>query len=44
MERDYPNASVSYSNVKFGVIGSTVKFEEDGVTEKQERNIQVSDE
>lgn len=28
----YGNAHVGYSNVKFGTIGSTVKFEADGIT------------
>lgn len=32
VERMYGNAHVGYSNVKFGTIGSTVKFEADGIT------------
>lgn len=34
VERNYPDATVSYSNIKFGNIGSTVQFEADGVTLK----------
>ena len=37
VEKQYPNAGVSYSNIKFGEIGSTVEFESDGVTVKEEK-------
>ena len=30
VERQYGDATVSYSNIKFGHIGTTVKFDEEG--------------
>ncbi len=35
VERQYPNSAVEYSNVKFGPIGSTIQFEADGITVKE---------
>lgn len=34
VEKLYPNSYTSFSNVKFGSIGSTIQFEADGVTVK----------
>jgi len=35
----YPDAHTSFSNIKFGTIGSTVLFEEDGVTVKESSSL-----
>jgi len=43
VERNYPNAYVSYSNVKSGLIGTTVLFEADGVTVKAEPSLQTEE-
>ena len=34
VRRQFPDAHTSFSNVKFGTIGSTVLFEDDGITVK----------
>lgn len=34
VEKLYPNAAIQFMNIKFGMIDSTVQFEEDGVTVK----------
>ena len=44
VEKNYPNAYVGYSNIKFGTIGSTVKFEADGVTVKIEESPSLREE
>jgi cellulose 1,4-beta-cellobiosidase len=35
VESRYPSAHTGFSNVRFGPLGTTVQFEEDGVTVKQ---------
>ena len=35
VRKQFPNAHTSFSSVKFGTIGSTVLFEEDGITAKK---------
>lgn len=39
VRRQHPDATVKYSNVKFGNIGSTVQFATDGVTVVEESNL-----
>ena len=41
VERLYANSYVDFSNVKFGNIGSTIQFEEDGVTVIQNKSLKV---
>lgn len=36
VEKQHPNAHVSFSNIKFGAIGSTIQFEDDGITVKKD--------
>ena len=42
VEREFGNAHVSFSNVKFGALGSTVQFQEDGITVKKEGSLKTA--
>jgi len=41
VERMYPDASVTFTNIKYGSIGSTVQFASDGVTVIEDSNLQM---
>ncbi len=38
VEKKYGDATVAFSNVKFGAINSTFLFEEDGITVKEQHD------
>jgi cellulose 1,4-beta-cellobiosidase len=40
VRRQFPNSNVEFKNIKFGNIGTTVQFEEDGITVKSTKSLQ----